>query len=172
MTHAAPTTNALHVHSITPCTGDTPVKGSTTVKPGVCTATDIDCTVNTFWEAGWTKPASGVETNGGIYGLAKDGHVIYGPYNTAGELWSCDDVDACNGWWPDAATGEYAYASTTFFPYTVGCWGPAGPSGTGKLTIPAGPTCSTNGCPEGGSLSGINFSYLVTAGLIMLNVLF
>ena len=48
-----------------------------------------------------------------------DGHVIYGPYNIAGELWDWDDVDVCNGFFH--TDGSYNYASTTFFPYTVGC---------------------------------------------------
>ena len=30
-------------------------------------------------------------------GLAKDGHIIVGPYNSDGELWSCSDHDICNG---------------------------------------------------------------------------
>ena len=34
---------------------------------------------------------------GGMIGLAKDGHVIYGPYNKDGELWGCTDTDYCNG---------------------------------------------------------------------------
>lgn len=34
---------------------------------------------------------------GGMIGIAKDGHVIYGPYNKDGELWGCTDTDYCNG---------------------------------------------------------------------------
>ena len=30
-------------------------------------------------------------------GIAFDGHIIYGPYNSNGELWSCNDHDICNG---------------------------------------------------------------------------
>ena len=30
-------------------------------------------------------------------GIALDGHVIFGPYNSNGELWRCDDHDVCNG---------------------------------------------------------------------------
>lgn len=54
-------------------------------------------------------------------GLAKDGHVIYGPYNAAGETWSSCDVDICNGRMID---GYYGYVTTTFFPYFIGCFGP------------------------------------------------
>ena len=30
-------------------------------------------------------------------GLAKDGHIIYGPYRIDGTLWQTCDVDICNG---------------------------------------------------------------------------
>ncbi len=75
---------------------------------------------------------------GTFYGIALDGHVIYGPYNVGGELWSCDDVDICNGFWLDDLS--YAYASTSFYPYLVGCWGP-GPTVRAHI-----PSCSTNVC--------------------------
>lgn len=78
---------------------------------------------------------------GGVFGIARDGHVIYGPYNKAGELWACGDLDICNGFFLD--DGSYGYAATTTFPYAVGCWGP-GP----KLTYAA--SCSTNGCGVSG----------------------
>ena len=56
-------------------------------------------------------------------GIAKDGHLIVGPYKEEGKLWQPCDVDACNG---VSFGGEYFYASTLFHPYTVGCWGPSG----------------------------------------------
>jgi len=58
-------------------------------------------------------------------GLAKDGHVIWGPYKETDDgsfrLWESCDVDICNGAF---VNGSYGYASTLFHPYTVGCWGP------------------------------------------------
>lgn len=57
-----------------------------------------------------------------MYGIAKDGHPIYGPYNDDGELWQCDDHDICNGAFLE--NGFYAYVTTTTYPYVVGCWGP------------------------------------------------
>ena len=58
---------------------------------------------------------------GEIIGIAKDGHVIVGPYNQDGELWGCGDHDVCNG----AFVGDnYVYVSTTTFPYILGCFGP------------------------------------------------
>eukprot|EP00347_Sterkiella_histriomuscorum_P007900 403347132 len=55
-------------------------------------------------------------------GLAKDGHIIYGPFKNDGTLWQPCEVDICNG----IVIGgvSYAYVSTMFYPYTVGCWGP------------------------------------------------
>jgi len=105
--------NYLQVKSITPCSKSLPQ--STT--PGSISTTLIH--LGTVNEAEWTTTTN----YGGIFGIAKDGHLIFGPYNENGELWSCDDVDFCNGFFlPDTS---YGYASTTFFPYTVGCWGPA-----------------------------------------------
>jgi hypothetical protein len=54
-------------------------------------------------------------------GIAKDGHIIYGAYNTTGSQWSGSDVDVCNGL---RINGTYAYVATKFHPYFVGCWGP------------------------------------------------
>lgn len=166
LSHASPYTFAQHAHSISPCVCTSCITStSTTTKPGACNdnddATGAVClpTGNTFMYGSWTV---GDGTYGGFYGLAKDGHVIYGPFNAEGELWGCDDVDLCNGFW--LADGAYAYASTVTFPYMVGCWGPA-PS-THVYT----PSCTTNGCP-GASLVGLSFSAIAIV-LLSSNVLF
>ena len=89
----------------------------------MCTELGKDtCPGNIFgWaqEKGWTD-----KTNyGGIVGVAKDGHVIYGPYNEEGKDWTCNQHDICNGrFFPD---GSYGYVSTKQHPYLVGCYGPA-----------------------------------------------
>jgi len=117
---------AQHVHSISPCvnggSGADGLTGSLTEKPLACNTGDIDCfpTDSSYMVGGWSTDDGDY---GGFYGLAKDGHVIYGPYNIDGEYWTCDDLDMCNGFF--LADGSYGYASTTFFPYMVGCWGPA-----------------------------------------------
>ena len=80
-------------------------------------------------------------------GLALDGHIIVGPYNSQGELWTCDDHDVCNGVY--LSDNSYAYAMTYTFPYVVGCWGP------GPQQLYAA-TCSAKSC-EGG-LSGISMA--------------
>merc|ERR1711904_397822 len=109
--------------------------------PGTC-GSGTSCLDNGYMYQGW--PTSNY---GGVWGIAKDGHIIYGPYNANGELWTCDDIDVCNGF--TASDGSYAYASTTFFPYMVGCWGPAT-----AYTVGVSSDCSSNACLSG-AISGL-----------------
>ena len=80
-------------------------------------------------------------------GLARDGHIIMGPYNDSGELWDCqtDDLDICNGRF--FSDGSYRYVTTETFPYTVGCWGPA----DGQTTFHA--NCASKTC---GAIAGLS----------------
>ena len=79
-------------------------------------------------------------------GLARDGHMILGPYKEDGNQYGCADRDVCNG----AMVGtSYAYVGSDTFPYVVGCWGP------GPQQLYAA-TCSAKSC-EGG-LSGISMA--------------
>jgi hypothetical protein len=71
-----------------------------------------------------------------VIGIAKDGHVIYGPYLSNGKLIT-SGIDICNGMFYDTI-GNYAYFATTKFPYITGCFGPG--------NYPSfGPSCTTNG---------------------------
>jgi hypothetical protein len=71
-----------------------------------------------------------------VIGIAKDGHIIYGPYLSNGETLS-SGFDICNGMFYDSI-GNYAYFATTKFPYITGCFGPG--------NYPSfGPNCTTNG---------------------------
>ena len=76
-------------------------------------------------------------SNKTIIGIAKDGHLIYGP-----TLSKAGGVDACNGIIFDGNKGDgvlrsYGYVATTTFPYLVGCFGPA--------SYPVAlPTCTLN----------------------------
>ena len=71
-----------------------------------------------------------------VIGIAKDGHVIYGPYLSANTLVT-SGFDICNGMFYDSI-GNYAYFATSTYPYLVGCFGPG--------NYPAcGPNCTTNG---------------------------
>ena len=95
-------------------------------------------------------------------GLAKDGHIIYGPYRIDGSLWEPCDVDVCNGRF---INGYYSYVMTTFHPYTVGCWGPGNNPQDSKLTN----TCSNypRQCPPDGSYSS-SATYLSALYMAML----
>lgn len=68
-------------------------------------------------------------------GLAKDGHIIWGPYKDDGTIWNDCDVDMCNGAIID---GSYGYVASTFFPYFLGCWGPGSNTSITE-------SCTTNG---------------------------
>ena len=109
--------NYLTYYSFGPCMTS---RSGTSTAPGLCND-DSTClkqpvTFATNQVSSSTLPYSTA------MGLAKDGHIIVGPYNSSGELWSCDDHDACNGVF--LADNSYAYAMTYTFPYVVGCFGP------------------------------------------------
>ena len=71
-----------------------------------------------------------------VIGIAKDGHVIYGPYLSSGAQ-VISGFDICNGMFYDSI-GNYAYFATTTYPYITGCFGPG--------IYPAfTPSCTTNG---------------------------
>ena len=57
-----------------------------------------------------------------VIGIAKDGHIVYGPYLSAGTRVT-SGFDICNGMFHDS-TGNYAYFATSTYPYLVGCFGP------------------------------------------------
>jgi hypothetical protein len=135
LSHPTPT-GAYHYHQWSPCYQRGNGYASTTVAPDMCKDT----------EACYSDPSqlaidsgySDTTAYGEIIGVTKDGHLLYGPYNSDGELWTCDDHDICNGTFID---GNYAYLSTTTFPYVLGCFGPA------TLQTHAA-TCSNNSCPS------------------------
>jgi hypothetical protein len=58
-----------------------------------------------------------------VIGIAKDGHLIYGPYRSDGTLIT-DGFDICNGMFFDSV-GNYGYFVTNTFPYVIGCFGPS-----------------------------------------------
>ena len=57
-----------------------------------------------------------------VIGIAKDGHVIYGPYTSSGSQVK-SGFDICNGMFYDSI-GNYGYFATTTYPYITGCFGP------------------------------------------------
>lgn len=74
-------------------------------------------------------------------GIAKDGHLIWGPYDSSSNEWLGCDVDVCNG---RIVGGHYGYVATEFFPYIIGCYGP------GSFTEDE-PQCTKNPRQCGGS---------------------
>ena len=108
-----------HYHSWSPCIKGS---GSKEVAPGAC-ADNEKCSNKEFFDLTLDLAYKDKANYGGIIGVAKDGHLIVGPYNENGELWACNEHDVCNGTFLD--DGSYAYVSTTTFPYVVGCFGPA-----------------------------------------------
>ena len=122
-------TGALHYHFWSPCIKPGFGFASTTDAPVLCNSsvnnecmTDPSNYVKTKASSGQTSPYADTSDYGGVIGLAKDGHIIVGPYNKSGTSWGCDEHDICNGTFLD---GQYVYVSTGTFPYVVGCWGPA-----------------------------------------------
>ena len=103
----------------------------------------------------WTE-----KTNyGGDVGLARDGHVIVGPYNADGETWDCDEHDICNGTF--LSDGSYAYVATKNFPYIVGCWGPSA-----KQKKYVSDDCSSRSCS---AVSGLSLMFGTLAIAITIN---
>lgn len=128
---------------------------STTLVPTMCAgdSDNKDCIDN---PVDWAATSWTTTTNyGGDVGLARDGHVIKGPYNGDGELWGCDDHDICNGAFLN--DGSYAYVTTTTFPYTVGCWGPATEQ---HVRLPASCTLETCGANSGLAVVALTLALL------------
>jgi hypothetical protein len=57
-------------------------------------------------------------------GIAKDGHIMYGPYDQNGAEWACR-TDVCNGITQPAQTANdhYIYTASKYFPYVPPCFG-------------------------------------------------
>lgn len=116
-----------HFYTFSPCMMTSAQKSAD--PPQTCSGYG-NCATNpkTYMISGVTKAKT-------LVGIALDGHLIYGPWKTATATWTKCDVDVCNG--INMEDDEYAYAMTTFHPYTIGCWGPGN-----KQTIKQ--SCSTN----------------------------
>jgi len=121
--HPSPS-GGLHYHFWGACLNKNYGFWSDTEAPALCKDTDNCVTKqgpfnkdasNSFYTArNWDKPI----------GLARDGHIILGPYKSDGEIYGCDDHDICNGAFVGDDKDVYAYVGTDTFPYVVGCWGP------------------------------------------------
>lgn len=154
----ADSNNALKYHALGPCLFSSS-NTSTSQVPLLCRDTN-ECQYFPSYYA--TQVLSSKPAYETAVGIAKDGHIIVGPYNDEGELWSCEDHDVCNGVY--LSDNSYAYAMTFKFPYVVGCWGPAA-----QQAYPVQTTCSTRACD--GSLSGVALSTLALGALVVSHVL-
>ena len=119
-----------HYHFWSPCLRKGKGLWSNTVAPANCkdTPSCYDSKKKTPYFSTYALNNGYSGTNKGsleIIGLAKDGHIIYGPWDQNGAQFDCNSRDLCNGTF--FAGGDYGYVSTATFPYTVGCWGPAAP---------------------------------------------
>ena len=75
-----------------------------------------------------------------VFGVAKDGHIIIGPYDSAGNVFDCSKLDSCGGTW--LSDGSYAYVMQKYFPYHLNCFGPA-------MTYTYNASCTSNNCVPG-----------------------
>ncbi|UJR25030.1 hypothetical protein I4U23_006390 [Adineta vaga] len=126
---AHPQTSGLyHYHAASGCAVSPPTGNISLCDTTNGCSTDVAGYIISTW------PSSAKKLT--VIGIAKDGHVIYGPYLNTGEVVS-SGVDICNGMFYDSI-GNYGYFATTKFPYITGCFGPG--------NYPSfGPTCTTNG---------------------------
>lgn len=115
--------NIYHYHDMSPCQADNTLRTATA---GASCDSDVSCAghIKDFGLAAYTNNASWVNSLR-VAGIAKDGRIIYGPYQSSGLI---VNFDVCNGAWLDAngdSTAEtYAYIYTKTFPYFAGCFGP------------------------------------------------
>jgi len=102
-----------HYHEMAPCAIDTSfgTPPSSCASKSTCSSKEL-----TYGESAYVNNKKLTPI-----GIAKDGHIIWGPYTSTGALWSDCDLDVCNGAIID---GVYGYAASDFHPYFVGCWGP------------------------------------------------
>eukprot|EP00347_Sterkiella_histriomuscorum_P003120 403365514 len=115
--NGSPVNNAgfYHYYSYSPCIKELP---STTQLFDQCFKDDTSCLTD---ESNIETAFSQLDTLE-VIGIAKDGHIIISPLNSAGGFYQPCEMDACNG---ITIEGQYYYVASVFHPYTVGCWGPA-----------------------------------------------
>ena len=127
-----------HYHALSPCLNATFMDGkvmSECASHEECSDSKVE-----WFMSGFSSLQSKT-----VMGLAKDGHVLYGPYDEVGKLWQTDEVDACNGAW-SADRSDFYYVGTQWHPYLVGCLGSANLPQNEDPPLYA--QCSTNGMDQ------------------------
>jgi hypothetical protein len=106
-------TGIFHYHSMPPCVLNETIDGS---EP----SSGLDFK---SWMLNGFSPSDGLV----VMGIAKDGHLVYGPYQKDGTKVEAG-FDVCGGVWfdedGDGVEETYAYFATDTFPYYSGCFGP------------------------------------------------
>ena len=111
LSHPTPTSD-FHYHYWSPCLKKDKGFWSDTEAPPLCRDTDFCVSypggfTRNFSKAGQDK-AYTPENWEDVIGIAKDGHMIIGPYKEDGSIWGCDR-DVCNGAFVD---GNYVYVGS------------------------------------------------------------
>ena len=87
---------------------------SDTDAPPLCRDKDSCTTATGTFTKSAAAPSKTVFYSGANYdepiGLARDGHMIIGPYQQDGSAWGCGNHDICNGAFVDS---QYVYVSTS-----------------------------------------------------------
>ena len=122
-------TTFYHYYSYSPCIINTAMKYNLTVTK--CSSNSTCKSHQLYYATNYTATANRTVK---AIGLSKDGYLIYGPFKSDGTFWQPCDLDVCNG---KIINDNYAYVASVFYPYGVGCWGPAN-------TPALSPTCSKN----------------------------
>jgi len=122
-----------HYHHISPCINPDFLSGI-----DMASCADYDDCANDI--SAWAI-SSFSNWNKEVIGIGKDGHVLYSPYNSNGDLWTPAEVDGCNGAWSDDHM-DYFYVGTQWHPYLVGCMGSANKP---HVEYSLYPQCSLNG---------------------------
>lgn len=121
--HPTPSPGIYHYHDMSPCLANNTLRTATVGQPCDSSAS-CNGRIKEYGLDAYTNNASWVNTLR-VAGIAKDGRIIYGAYQSSGLI---VNLDICNGAWldvdGDSAAETYAYVQTETFPYFAGCFGP------------------------------------------------
>jgi hypothetical protein len=144
-----------HYHLLSPCILDS----STVSTTSSCTSiTDCASDVGTYaldFYADYMQ-----ET---VVGIAKDGHLLLGPYDYTGSQFDCTSFDQCGGTYSN--DGSYVYIFNNVYPYINNCFGPGE-----DLVYEA--SCTTNACSSYDSssvfVSAFSAFFVLAASIVLL----